>query len=210
MTPTLNLAKSVLRSPIAGVVSALTITQPGPARMTVDVASTNYKSVRVGQAVSVTPAGATRTVAGTVASIGLLPRSSTTCGTTSYPVVVLVPAGVALASGSRAQASIVIKTVKSAIAVPNSALTTVSTGTARVSVLSTDRKVSVKLVQTGVTGSSLTQVNSGLAVGDTVVLADRSASLPSNSSTSTTRGGQGGAFGAGAGMPAGGFGRPGN
>lgn len=217
-----NLVKSVLRAPIAGVVSSLgitkgataatsdtvTITKPGPARVTVDVASANYASVRVGQAVSVTPAGATKTVAGQVASIGLLPTSSTTASSTSYPVIVLVPDGVALASGSRAQASIVIKTVKSAVTVPNSALTTVLTGTARVSVLSAAHKVSSKLVQTGVTGSAITQVTGGLAVGDTIVLADRSASLPSNSSTSNTRVGQ---FGAGGGLPAGGFGgRPGN
>lgn len=58
--------------------------------------------------------------------------------------------------------------------------------------------MSVKLVQTGVTRSSITQVTSGLAVGDTVVLADRTASLPSNSSTSNLRGGQGGSFGAAA------------
>lgn len=61
------------------------------------------------------------------------------------------------------------------------------------------------------TGSSINKVSRGLAVGDTVVLADRSASLPSDSSTSNTRGGQGGYLGAGGGIPAGGFGgRPGN
>jgi multidrug efflux pump subunit AcrA (membrane-fusion protein) len=118
-----------------------------------------------------------------------------------------------LASGSRAQARIVIKTVRSAVVVPNSALAKTSTTTARVTVLA-GNKTSTKVVQTGVTGSALTQIVSGLGVGDTIVLANKKTSLPANSSTATTtRVGPGG--GAGNGPPAGfvppaGFAPPGN
>jgi hypothetical protein len=63
-------------------------------------------------------------------------------------------------------------------------------------------------VTTGAVGTLATQIVSGLTVGQTIVLADRAASLPANSSTSTRVFGTGGGgfagFG-GAGGP-GGFG----
>jgi hypothetical protein len=52
-------------------------------------------------------------------------------------------------------------------------------------------------VTVGAVGPALTQVTSGLSVGESVVLANLNAAVPSSSSTLTGRGGFGGGFGGG-------------
>ena len=223
----INLAGAVLRAPADGTVAAvglavggtastastITITQPGPANVTVDVPLTSMPKLKLGETVQVSPDGSTTPLSGSVSSIGLLPVSSTS-STPTYPVVVSVPgAGAALAAGSRAQVSITVGTANSVLTVPNSALTAMGNGNAFVNVV-TAGKATRTVVQTGMTGQTRTQVVSGLKAGQVVVLADRSQALPSNSSTNirgltTTTGAPfagagGGGFGGGGG--AGGFG----
>jgi multidrug efflux pump subunit AcrA (membrane-fusion protein) len=196
-----NLAGSVLRAPFAGTVAAIgltvgstasrtntvTIAGAGGAKVTVNVPLANIRSVRVGQVAEVTPSGGTTASAGTVQSIGLLPASSTT-GTVSYPVVILVPRAVsALATGSRAQVNIVIATAKAVLTVPNSALTSAGAGAGAASVtVLTNGVATRRSIKTGAVGQFSTQVTSGLSAGDQIVLADRTQSLPTNSATTTT------------------------
>jgi hypothetical protein len=86
--------------------------------------------------------------------------------------------------------------------VPNSAL---SDGT--VTVLS-QGKTSTTKVQTGAVGALTTEITSGLTAGQQVVLADLTATLPANSTTTRGFGGAGGPpggfTGGGAGAGAGG------
>src|SRR6201999_4264526 len=96
-------------------------------------------------------------------------------------------------SGSSAQVSLLLRTVKGAITVPNSALTRVGTSTSAAFVtMLTNGKATRTQVTTGAGGTAATEVTKGLSAGDIVVLADRSASLPANSSTSTRVFGTGG------------------
>jgi multidrug efflux pump subunit AcrA (membrane-fusion protein) len=220
-----NLAAAVLMSPDDGTVasvsfsagsaagtSSIIIAATGSATVTVDVPLARIRSVNVGQTVHVTADGSTTPVSGAVQAIGLLPASSTS--TTSYPVTVLVPhAPGALATGSRAKVSIVIATHTNVVIVPNSALTTTGTGTGSVSVLVAG-VATRKTVTVGAIGASVTEVAEGVAVGDRVVIADRSQALPTNSSNTGRFTGGGGAFvggggGFGSGAGGGGFGRPG-
>jgi HlyD family secretion protein len=203
-----NLAGATLTSPVAGRIASqpfavgassgalsIVVVAPGAMQVTANVPATALPTLRVGQAAVVTPDGTSRSIAGTVAAIGLLPTSSTSGSTTTYPVTVLVTKpGSALVEGAAASVAITVKAVKGVLTVPNSAL---SDGA--VTVLSQGKTV-VTRVQTGAAGPLRTEVTSGLRLGQQVVLADLSAALPANSTT--TRG-----FGATGGPPgAGGFG----
>ena len=205
-----NLNGAILRSPAAGTVasvgltkgatastsSAITIVSQGAAQVTIDVPLASMPSVKVGQAAYVTANGATTADKGTVASIGLLPASSST-STASYPVTVLVPDSdlMQMPTGSSAQVSLVMSTAHDVVTVPNSAVTRLGSGsTAFVTVLKNGTATRTR-VTTGAVGTLATQIVSGLTVGQTIVLADRSASLPANSSTSTRVFGTGGGGG---------------
>jgi multidrug efflux pump subunit AcrA (membrane-fusion protein) len=220
-----NLGAAVLTSPDDGTIasvglsagstagtSSIIIAATGSAKVTVDVPLARIRSVKVGQTVHVTADGSTAPVSGSVQAIGLLPASS--ASTTSYPVTVLVPhAPGALATGSRAKVSIVVATHTNVVIVPNSALTTTGTGTGSVSVLVAG-VATRKTVTVGAIGASVTELTEGVAVGDRVVIADRSQALPTNSSNTGRFTGGGGAFvggggGFGGGAGGGGFGRPG-
>jgi HlyD family secretion protein len=201
-----NLAGATLTSPLAGKVasqpftvgaasgsSAIVIVAPGAVEVTVDVPASSLLLVSVGQPAAVTPDGSTTASAGTVSAVGLLPTSSSSGSSTTYPVRVLVAtADSAFAEGGMASVAITVKAVHGVLTVPNSA---VSDGT--VTVLSAGKPVRTR-VQTGAVGPLATEVTSGLKAGQQVVLADLGAALPANSTT-TTRG-----FG-GTGGPAGGF-----
>jgi len=149
-------------------------------------------AVRRGLPALVTPAGSTSPVDGVITDIGLLPAASASATGTAYPVTVLVSQPVAaLATGSRAAVSIVVTTVDNVLTVPTSAVTVVTTGRAFVTTLS--RGVTSRTpVTVGAVGSSLTEITQGLALGQTVVLADLSQPLPTN--TTNLRRFNGGGF----------------
>jgi multidrug efflux pump subunit AcrA (membrane-fusion protein) len=215
-----NLTAAVLEAPISGTIASvglvagttassgntITIVGTGPVKVTVNVPLATIRKVKVGQVAHVTADGSTTSRDGTVTAIGLLPTISSN-GTTSYAVTVLVPnPTAALSTGARAQVSIVIGTVSNVLGVPNSALTTTGAGTAFVTLVKGGKATSRTSVRTGIVGALSTQIISGLKADDEVLLADRSQSLPANSSTVTGRV-TGGGGGAGAG--AAGFVRPG-
>jgi len=228
-----DLVSATLKSSIAGTVGSVTFVRgtssaglsvvvvgAGAAEVTVNVPLASIASVRVGQTASVTPQGATGSVAGAVTSISLLPstsasatpsaagrattqgtgnaQSSSTSTSPAYPVVVLVPDPLpALASGSRAEVSLLTGTANHVVTVPNSALTPLGRGQALALTLK-NGAVTRALVTTGYTGTLATQVTSGLTAGQQVVLADLSTALPTNT-TSSRRFGVGGSTGSGLG-----------
>ena len=196
---------------------SIVIVGSGAVEVTVKVPLASMASVRVGQKASVTPQGATSSVPGSVTSISLLPSTSTSTSGTSagrtttqsagtgqgsatssspvYPVVVLVPDALpALASGSRADVSLLVGTAFNVLAVPNSALTPVRKGQALALTLKNGAATRA-LVKTGYAGTLTTQVTSGLTAGQQVVLADLSTALPTNTTNARRFGVGGGAAG---------------
>ena len=214
---------------VSGTSSAgesVVIVGAGAVEVTVSVPLASIGSVHLGQSAKVTPQGATSSAPGSVTSVSLLPSTSSSGGssgktttqtttqttgtgsaTTSspvYPVVILIPDALpALASGSRADVSLLIGTAAMVLTVPNSALTPLGAGQA-MAVTYKNGVATRTLVKTGYTGTLITQVTSGLAAGQRVVLADLSTALPTNT-TNSRRFGVGGASGTG-GLGGAGFG----
>jgi multidrug efflux pump subunit AcrA (membrane-fusion protein) len=215
-----NLAAATLKAPVGGTVAAvdlgvgstagtgagIVIARPGSAEVTVDVPLAQLPLVKIGQDATVTPAGATAAVDGAVSAIGMLPASGTAGSSsgTAYPVTVQVPqAPASLATGSRAQVSIVVATASGVLTVPSSAVTRLGPGRAVVTTLRSGVP-SRTVVTVGAVGLTSTQVT-GLTLGQTVVLADLDTPLPSNANgLRGVRGfGGGGGFGGGSGFGAG-------
>ncbi|HEV2309762.1 MAG TPA: HlyD family efflux transporter periplasmic adaptor subunit [Acidimicrobiia bacterium] len=201
------LAQATLTSPIAGTVDAVNIV-PGQSvsagsttanvvvrgSATYQVATTvsvdNIPHVAVGQSATVVPDGKHKTLSGKVASISIVPSSSSALSTSYLVVVALKNPTVDLGNASTGTVTIVTQHAKSTLAVPTSAVTTNGT-TNTVEVLD-GSTVRQQRVRVGVVGYTWTQITSGLKRGELVVLANVAAPLPgsattsSNSSTSTT------------------------
>jgi multidrug efflux pump subunit AcrA (membrane-fusion protein) len=205
--------------------TSIIIVGTGAVAVTVNVPLASMGAVHVGQKANVSPQGTTGSAPGSVTSVSLLPSTSTSTSTSGssagrattqgsgqtatasagpvYPVVVLVPDALpALASGSRADVSLLIGTAANVLTVPNSALTPLGNGQA-VALTFRNGVATRALVKTGYAGMLTTQVTSGLRAGQQVVLADLSTALPTNT-TSSRRFGVGG--GAGGGLAGGGLG----
>ena len=225
-----DLTSATLKSSIGGTVGSVSLVKgassqgksvvivgAGAVEVTVNVPLASIGSVHVGQKANVTPQGATSVAAGSVTSISLLPStSSSSTGTGSgagqgtstsssptYPVVVLVPDALpALATGSRADVSLLIGTVSKVLTVPNSALTPLAKGQALAVTLKNGLSTRA-LVKTGYAGTLTTQITSGLSAGQQVVLADLNTALPTNTTNSRRFGVAGGSAG---GLGGGGFG----
>jgi hypothetical protein len=206
--------------------TSVVIVGTGAVAVTLNVPLASMASIHVGQKAKVSPQGTTSFAPGAVSSISLLPSASTSTSTSGssagrattqgavtgqasttssspvYPVVVLVPDPLpALASGSRADVSLLIGTATNVLTVPNSALTPLGNGQALA--LAFKKGVTTRaLVKTGYVGTLSTQIASGLTAGQQVVLADLSTALPTNT-TSSRRFGVGGAPGGLGGAPGG-------
>lgn len=206
-----NLADATLVAPVGGVVAsipfsvgdtattseAVIISAAGDADITVDVPISDMSLVKSGLAAQVTPDGAQAALTGSVATVSLLPVSST-ASTPSYPAVVTVAnPPIALATGSQAVVALTVASATNALRVPTSALSGLAGNAASAIVLSGSDSTSSVSVQVGAVGDGWAQIVSGLQIGQQVVLADNQATLPSNSSTSTGRFGSGGGFGGG-------------
>ncbi|MHB8186474.1 MAG: efflux RND transporter periplasmic adaptor subunit [Dermatophilaceae bacterium] len=203
--------------------NSIVIVGAGAVEITVNVPLASMANVHVGQKANVTPQGATGSVPGAVTSISLLPSASTstsrtasgtgtrtaqaagTASSPTYPVVVLVPDALpALASGARAEVSLLVGNATDVLTVPNSALTPLGNGQA-LAMTFKDGVATRALVKTGYAGTLTTQVTSGLTAGQQVVLADLNTALPTNT-TNARRFGVGGAAGGPGGAGPGGAG----
>jgi hypothetical protein len=230
-----DLTSATLKSSIGGTVGSVSLVQgassqgksvvivgTGAVEVTVNVPLASIGTVHVGQKANVTPQGATSIAAGSVTSISLLPstssssngtgggtgQGSSTSSSPTYPVVVFVPDALpALATGSRADVSLLIGTVSKVLTLPNSALTPLAKGQALAQTLK-NGVVTPALVKTGYAGTLTTQITSGLSAGQQVVLADLSTALPTNTTNSRRFGVGGGTTGglSGAGLGGSGFG----
>ena len=169
------------------------------------VTSADLPLLKQGMQAQITPSGSRTLVFGTVSTIGVIATS--TGGVATFPVTIAVtgsPKG--LYAGSSATVAIIVKEVADAVTVPTAAIRTEG-GTTVVSKLVDGAAVTTP-VQVGMVQGSYTQVTSGIAEGDQVVVtgASGAGSGSGGQSTSTrTRGSGAGGFG-GAGFPAGGQG----
>lgn len=123
--------------------------------------------IKTGDQVQISTEGATAPVTGTVHSIGLI--ADTSSGVATFPVVIKVtgtPAG--LYAGASATISIIYHQIRHAVVVPSAAIS-YSGPHAVVQVQSGGRRVT-RDVTLGLSSGGLTQVTSGLAVGDRVVV----------------------------------------
>jgi multidrug efflux pump subunit AcrA (membrane-fusion protein) len=200
-----NLAEAELLAPISGVVGTITLTEGGDAGsgtitivgsgdavVSIEVPLKTRGSLAIGQAVQVTPAGSTKALDGKVTNISLVETSGTAGSSPTYTTTVSVPdADQLLASGSKAAVTVPVKAVTGVVTVPASAVTPTGTGTATVQVLASGAETpTTTTVKTGAVGGGRVEITEGLTAGQVVVLADRTADLPSNTTnrrtTSTT------------------------
>ena len=157
--------------------------------------SSQVASVKVGQSAAVEVDGVNGTIEGTVAQVG--PVQSSSSGYT-YPVVVALPAtSGSLHAGSAANIVVSTGEVSNVVAVPTSAVQ--SLGTRSYVLELANGQLTRKVITVGMVGETYTQVLSGLAPGQSVVLVDYAEAVPS-SNTNTTNlgsflGGGGGGFG---------------
>lgn len=205
-----NLVAATLVAPLDGTVGAIPwsagdtagpsggiqIVGAGASKVTVQVPQASLAAVLPGQLAHVTVAGLP-TVDGRVATVSLLPTTSSTSATPTYATDVLVTGlGAGLGTGGRATVSIVVQRVDGVLLVPASAVTAVSTGVGSVGVVSGGATTRVT-VQTGASGGGAVEILSGLALGDIVILGDPSQPLPTNGGFPGVGGGLGGIGGIG-------------
>jgi multidrug efflux pump subunit AcrA (membrane-fusion protein) len=196
-----NLAAATLLAPITGAVAEANITpgqqvtgsqgsgttanfvveSAGGQEAVTTVSDTAVGKIRVGQPATVTLDGSADSISGEVDAIGMLSTTSST-GSASYPVTIGLAADApTLFAGSDAQVAITLAEANEVITVPTSAVK--GTGAATfVTLMRTGKPVTVR-VTVGASGPTLTQITSGLTVGEQVVLADMSTPLPTNTST---------------------------
>jgi multidrug efflux pump subunit AcrA (membrane-fusion protein) len=208
-----TLDRSTLVSPVDGVVTAVGIvtgaTAPGSADLTVaslqmevsaTVTETDYPSLKVGQAVTVSITALNKTATGTVKEIDPTGTSSGTGGVVSYPVIVSIdPVPDGTASGMSADIEVVTAEASDVLSVPATALTG-SDGNYAVRVLGADGVPTATAVDVGLVTSSLAEIKSGLTEGQTVVTGT------STAQTGAAAAAGGGLGGGGLGFPTGGGG----
>jgi multidrug efflux pump subunit AcrA (membrane-fusion protein) len=187
---------------------AIVIIAPGVFEVTGSVSDALVNEIAVGQSAEVVAAGSSSAVAGKVTAVA--EQATVSSGVATFPVtVVLSGASPSLRPGMSASVSVVINRVVQVTTVPTSAVHTTSAGST-VTLLVNGKPVSTA-VTVGAADSSRTQILSGVKVGDEVVIATISSTIPSSTSgtgRSLTGGGfGGGGFGGGGG--GGGTGRAG-
>lgn len=216
--------QATLLSPISGTVATVNLTvgqtvsggasntqllvvRLGSFDLTTTVPDTSIGQVKAGDPVNVTPDGASQPRRGRVVSLGSLPTTAgTTSASVSYPVTIgfdAAPKG--LFAGANADVSIVLASAANALTVPSSAIHRI--GNLHLVTTLRNGKTSNPEVTIGAAGPGLTQITSGLTVGQQVVLADLHQPLPANNTTSGRGlglggGGRGGAAGGGTGTGA--------
>jgi HlyD family secretion protein len=184
---------------------AVVIITPGVFEVTGSVSDALVNEIAVGQSAEVVAAGSSSAVAGKVTDVA--EQATVSSGVASFPVtVVLSGASPSLRPGMSASVSVVINRVVQVTTVPTSAVHTTGAGST-VTLFVNNKPVPVA-VTVGAADASRTQILSGVKVGDQVVIATISSTIPSSTSgtgRSLTGGGGfgGGGFGGGGGGGAG-------
>jgi multidrug efflux pump subunit AcrA (membrane-fusion protein) len=172
---------------------AIVIIAPGVFEVTGSVSDALVNEIAVGQSAQVVAAGSSQAVAGKVTAVA--EAATVTSGVATFPVtVVLSGANPSLRPGMSASVSVVINQVVGVTTVPTSAVHT--TGAGSTVTLFVNGKPVPTAVTVGASDATLTQILSGVNVGDQVVIATITSTIPS-STTGTGRSLTGGGFGGG-------------
>jgi multidrug efflux pump subunit AcrA (membrane-fusion protein) len=147
--------------------AAVVVVSTGSYIIEATVDDTQVGQLQPGQQANITPNGAVTPIPGTVESVALVATS--TSGVASYPVTITVtgsPPGLHI--GSSAQVEVVTERITNAVLVPSAAVRG-SGADATVQVAGPDGPLT-RPVTVGVTSGGRTQILSGLASGDQVLL----------------------------------------
>jgi multidrug efflux pump subunit AcrA (membrane-fusion protein) len=180
---------------------AIVIITPGVFEVTGSVSDALVNEIAIGQTAEVVAADSSNAVAGKVTQVA--EQATVTSGVATFPVtVVLSGASPSLRPGMSASVSVVINQVVQVITVPTSAVHTTAAGST-VTLFVSGKPVPVA-VTVGASDATRTQILSGVKVGDEVVIATISSTIPSSTSgvgRGLTGGGGfgGGGFGGGGG-----------
>jgi membrane fusion protein, macrolide-specific efflux system len=181
---------------------AIVIITPGVFEVTGSVSDALVNEIAVGQTAQVVAAGSSEAVAGKVTAVA--EAATVTSGVATFPVtVVLNGASPSLRPGMSASVSVVINQVVGVTTVPTSAVHT--TGAGSTVTLFVNGKPVPTSVTVGASDATLTQILTGVKVGDQVVIATITSTIPSTT-TGTGRSLTGGGFGGGGGFAGGGGG----
>lgn len=197
-----NLQSAELLAPIDGTVGALnlekgasasggsvTIVGEGTAVASIEVPLATRTLLKQGMAAEVTPAGAGAALAGTITGISILETSGTSGDTPTYTTLVVVKDPEQLLNtGAKASVSIAVATATDVVVVPASAVTPTGDGAGTVQVVDSASADSAETVQvtTGAVGGGRVEVASGITAGQLVVLSDKTAAIPSNTTQRRT------------------------
>jgi HlyD family secretion protein len=198
---------ATLKAPSGGIVEEVNVTDGqeiasggtgGASSGTSGTAThTLVNEIAIGQPAEVVAAGSSDAVAGKVTEVA--EEATVTSGVASFPVtVVLSGASPSLRPGMSASVSVVINQVIGVTTVPTSAVHT--TGVGSTVTLFVNGKPDPVAVTVGAADSTLTQILSGVKVGQTVVIATITSTIPSSTTgtgRSLTGGFGGGGFGGG-------------
>ncbi len=144
--------------------------------VTGQVSDTQISEVKLNQQALVTPAGQTASLAAKVNQI--TPMATVTQGVATFPVNVLITQqSPNLYAGASATVQIIVKQATNVLTVPTSSVHSLGS-LSYVNVLQSGQSVR-KLVTVGASSGIYTEVTSGLQPGDQVIVANRSAGLPS-------------------------------
>ena len=175
------------------VTHAIVIIAPGVFEVTGSVSDALVNEIAIGQPAEVVAAGSTQAVTGKVTSVA--EAATVSSGVATFPVtVVLNGANPSLRPGMSASVSVVINQVVGVTTVPTSAVHT--TGAGSTVTLYVNGKPQPVAVTVGASDATLTQILTGIKVGDRVVIATITSTIPS-SANGTGRSLTGGGFGGG-------------
>lgn len=182
---------------------AVVIITPGVFEVTGSVSDALVNEIAVGQTAEVVAAGSSDAVAGKVTEVA--EEATVTSGVATFPVtVVLSGASPSLRPGMSASVSVVINQVVGVVTVPTSAVHT--TGTGSTVTLFVNGKPDPVAVTVGAADATRTQILTGVKVGDVVVIATVTSTIPSATGTTGRSLTGGGGFGGAGGFGGGGFG----
>jgi RND family efflux transporter MFP subunit len=184
---------ATLRAPIDGTITAVTVVAGADApsgdaiqligtqmQVSAGFAESDLPNLAMGQKASVTVTATGDALSGTVSSINPVAASSGASSVVSYTVTVdlgIVPAKVM--PGMSAQVAVTIAEADNVVAIPSIALAGTS-GNYTVRVMDSAGAVTTRPVQVGLVTSSLAEIRSGIAAGETIVTGTTS-SLSSSS-----------------------------
>ena len=205
-----QIGRATLTAPIDGIVSDVNIVAGADApsgnaivveaatyEVTADVVESDISSVTLGQPATITIAALGSSVDGKVSAIGRTSTTSSSTSVVSYPVTVALtapPAGVL--PGMTADVTITTASVSNVLTIPSEALAG-AVGNYSVRIMGASGVPESRQVTVGLVTSTLAEIKSGLAAGETVVTGTTAARAATTTTTNNQGGFRGGGLGGG-------------